>query len=134
MPLEIAAPIPPELRAADELLTQYGRWARMGRGGARGCGSAERHYRAPAGEVLEARREAVDVGMSTPDAIKCQKALARIPEPERIVLQVLYVPQRCPAHVQFRILRIHPTDSQARHLRGLTMFDYFRQKMERVWG
>lgn len=119
--IAIAAEIPDRLRDADELLTQYGRWA-SDRDTARRCGSAERYYRPEGWQAVDARREPKPVGMHIDVAMQCQRALARVPDRERIVLQVLYVPRRLPPEAQLRILRIPPRLSQERHRTGLTMF------------
>lgn len=121
--LDLAAAIPPQLSEADDLLTRYGRWATSGRSGAARCGSAEGHYRAESWQAVERRRAPLTIGMRLQEALTCQRALARVPEQERIVLTILYVPQRLPPEVQLRLLRIPPRLSQERHLRGLRMFD-----------
>lgn len=115
---DIAASIPVGLLAADDLLTRYGRWA-ITRGGRRRCGSAESAYRAPPNDEDRQPRELV---MDMLDALAVQRALARVPDMQRVVLAVLYVPQRMPPAVQLRLLRIPPRLSRDRHLSGLRMF------------
>ena len=125
--VNIASDIPESLRDADELLMRFGRWA-MHRRRQHHCGSAEGRYVAERGEALQARREAREVLMGAEEAMACQRALARVPDRERIVLEVLYVPKHIgerfvPPEAQFRVLRIPPRLSQVRHLSGLRMFD-----------
>lgn len=116
---DIAADIPPRLREADDILHRYGRWAkdriRLHR-----CGSAERAYRAPQDDI---DREPKPVLMHIDMAMACQRALARVPERERIVLSILYVPHRLPAQVLLNRMRIPPRLSRERHVQGLRMFD-----------
>lgn len=128
--LSIAADIPPDLADADRTLQAYGRWAttHSGRGG-RGGVTLDRMYRreADARESLEAyqrRRSHVptEALMETADALLAQRALQRVPDRERIVLSILYVPRRLPPQAQLRLLRIPPQLSQVRHLAGLRMF------------
>lgn len=128
-PQSIAADIPDALARADHLLTEYGRWAsrRNGRGMP---GTLDRMYRRESDgrESREAYRDRCAAMpqlplMSTPDALVVQRALTRVPDQERIVLTILYVPQRLPPQAQLRILRIPAQLSQVRHLAGLRMFD-----------
>lgn len=118
-PQQLYAHIPVELRRADDLLHRYGRWAkdrlRLYR-----CGSAERAYRSPPDDR---DREPKPILMHVDQAMACQRALARVPELERVVLAVLYVPHRVPVDLRLRRLRIPPLVSRERHLRGLRMFD-----------
>ena len=115
----IAADIPAELRGADDLLTRYGRWA-MHRHKKQRCASAEWMYRIPPNEDDRLPRE---VMLKDFDALAVQRALARVPDRERIVLAVLYVPQRLPAHVILQRMRIPARLSRERHLHGLRMFN-----------
>lgn len=128
-PLEdIAAAVPPNLAQADEMLTRYGRWARAsGRGGT--PYTVDRQYirEADRRESLEAyqrRRESAlrEMLLTVADAMRVQRALARVPDRERIVLAVLYVPRKVSPREQLRILRIPPRLSRERHLAGLRMF------------
>ena len=57
------------------------------------------------------------------EALACQRTLAKVPELERKVLTILYVPQRLPIEAQLRLAHIPPRLCQERHLRGLRMFD-----------
>ena len=114
----IAAEIPAALSDADEALMRYGRWAKD-RFKPQRCASAEGAYRSPANDDDRQPREIV---MSAPEAMAVHRALLRVPDRERIVLQVLYVPQRLPPEAQLRILRIPPRLSQQRHIEGLRMF------------
>jgi hypothetical protein len=114
----LAADIPLELREADELLMHYGRWARDRRRLHR-CGSAEGRYVSPPNDDDRVPGEIV---MPTPLAMVCQRALTWVPERERVVLAVLYIPRKVPAEVQLRRLRISPRMSQERHLLGLRIW------------
>ncbi len=123
-----AADIPPELARADDLLTQYGRWA-TSYGARKVAPTLDRMFirEADRKESLEAyqRRRAHVPGealMPTPDAMNVQRALARVPDVERIVLCMLYIPRRQPVHVQVAALRITPSLCRIRHLSGLRMF------------
>lgn len=122
--LNLSADIPPSLRNADDALTRYGRWA-MYRTAKRACGSAEGNYKAPANDDDRKPREQL---MQMQEALDCQRALARVPDVERVALTILYIPQHVngrlvPAVVQCRLLRLPPRLMQERHLRGLRMFD-----------
>lgn len=130
---DFAAVVPEPLREADEVLTAYGIWAtkRRGRGGP---DTLDRWFNRSAdpSESLDAfirRREHVPAPrvMSTPDALIAQRALARVADQERVVLAILYVPERLPPARQFLILRIPPQLSRTRHLAGLRMFDNLRR-------
>lgn len=114
----ISADIPGNLAEADELLTRYGRWA-MTRAGRERCGSAESMYRPPQND--DDRQPKAD-RLDMLDALNVQRALARVPDQQRVVLSVLYVPRRLPAEAQLRLLRIPPRLSRDRHLTGLRMF------------
>lgn len=122
----IAADIPLSLADADEALTLYGRWA-ADRDSRRRCGSAEGMYRAEGWHAVEDRRAPKGIGLTLVDALVCQRALARVPDHERTVLSILYVPRRLPAAAQLRMLRIPPRLAQERHLAGLRMFDNLRR-------
>ena len=124
----IAADISPDLADADEALTLYGRWA-ADRDSKRRCGSAEGMYRPTGWQAVDARRTPKGLGLTLQDALLCQRALARVPDRERVVLAVLYVPRRLPAEAQLRLLRIPPLLSQQRHLVGLRMFDNLRRAL-----
>lgn len=125
----IAAEIPTSLRYADDLLSAYGRWA-ADRPSARRCGSAEGNYRPGAGEALDARRETRQWSLRHDEAMLCQRALARVPDRERVVLSILYIPRRLLPEVQLRLMRIPPRLSRERHVAGLRMFDNIRQVLE----
>ncbi|NBO83659.1 MAG: hypothetical protein EBU75_12855, partial [Betaproteobacteria bacterium] len=56
------------------------------------------------------------------EAPQCQRTLARVPDVERAILVVLYIPRRMPAELQLRLLRVPPRLCRERHLRGLQMF------------
>ncbi len=118
---QIYADLPRELHDADEVMQLYGQWA-MDRGQKRRCGSAEGNYRAGGEGAREARREPVIKALTTEDALRCQRALASVADAERVVLTILYVPQRLPSEAQLRLLHIPPQLSRVRHLAGLRVF------------
>jgi hypothetical protein len=111
--------VPPDLIGADDALHKYGRWAKD-RMRLHRCGSAERSYRSPPDEK---DREPRAILMHIDQAMNCQRALARVPERERVVLAVLYVPHRMPVELRLKRLRIPPALSRERHILGLRMFD-----------
>lgn len=111
--------IPQRLREADEVLHAYGRWA-MDRYRKQRCASAEGMYRIPPGDDDREPREAL---MPTPDALVAHRALIRVPDLQRTVLHILYVPKRLPPEAQLRMLRIPAKLCQQRHMDGLAMFD-----------
>lgn len=123
-----AADIPRDLVEADDLLTQYGRWA-TSYGARKGAPTLDRMFirEADRKESLEAynrRRAHVPAAqlMSTPEAMNVQRALAKVPDQERIVLTILYIPKRQPVHMQVAALRLTPSLCRIRHLSGLRMF------------
>ena len=118
---QIYAELPRDLHDADEVLQMYGQWA-MDRGQKRRCGSAEGNYRAGGEGAREARRDPTIKALTTEDALRCQRALASVADAERVVLTILYVPQRLPSEAQLRLLRIPPQLSRIRHLAGLRVF------------
>jgi hypothetical protein len=118
--IQIYADLPKNLHEADEIMTNYGRWA-VDRGDKRRCGSVEGRYRPPGGQALEERRSPGE-SMVVERALRCQRALLGVPDLQRIVLTILYVPKRMPAEQQLRLLKIPPLLSQQRHLAGLRMF------------
>lgn len=126
MKLNFAADIPADLLDADELLHKFGRWA-MWRQPRTHCGSAEGRFQPGRGESLDARREAREVLLDPATAMACQRALARVPDKERLVLELLYVPRHVgqrlvSIEVQVRLLRLPARLCQERHLAGLRMF------------
>ena len=114
----LSAEIPLELLDADERLRLYGRWA-MHRHKKQRCGSAEGDYHVPPNDDDREPREMI---LGPDAAMVCQRALARVPGRERIVLAILYIPHRLPAAAQMRILGIPPRTSQERHLLGLKLW------------
>lgn len=114
--------IQPGLEWADDLLTRYGRWADSRSRGRRSCGSAEGNYRAPAVNDDDARRTPSMVLLNTPGALRVQRTLTRVPDRERTVLHVLYVPNRLPVVAQLRLLQVTPKTCRERHASGLRMF------------
>lgn len=119
--LDFSADIPPALHEADDILTRYGKWAAQGRA-VRTCGSAEGDYRPGGGEALASRREAADSPLSQDQRLAAQRALARVPEIERVVLAVLYVPARGSIGARLRAMGVPPRLSQERHLNGLRIW------------
>lgn len=116
-----SADLPASLAWADDLLTRYGRWAaQLGRGG-RTCGSAEGDYRAPVRGDDDARRTPA-VGLTAAEAVACNRSFQSVPDRERIVLRVLYVPQRQTVEAQLRLLRIPASLCRIRHESGVRMF------------
>ena len=124
MKANLAAEIPIDLHNADERLTRYGRWA-MERQRRHTCGSAEGRYRSFQDDE---DRKPMDMLQHIDEALACQRALAKVPEQERKVLTILYVPQRLPIEAQLRIAHIPPRLCQERHVRGLRMFDNLYKK------
>ena len=114
----LAAEIPLDLREADELLAKYGRWAKDRRRYER-CGSAEGAYKAPPNDD---DRQPKMPTLTLSEAMACQRALAGVPQAERIVLGVLYIPRKVPVEVQLRRLNVPPRLSRERHLSGLRMW------------
>lgn len=119
MKYNLAANIPISLRDADERLNKYGRWA-MDRMRVHCCGSAEGRYRSNQNDQDRAPKEVL---LHIDDAMRCQRAFAKVPERERKVLSILYIPKRLPVEVQLRLARIPPRLCQESHLLGLRMFD-----------
>ena len=109
--------IPPELRQADEVLEQYGRWA-QDRYQKQHCASIEHKYRPPA----RPGDEAPEPFIADFKALDVQHALVVVPMQYRRVLQALYIPQRLPPQAIRRQHRIKPGDWDASHLIGLRMF------------
>lgn len=118
MKVNFTAELPLGLVEADERLMRYGRWA-MERLRRQRCGSAEGKYRSFQDDEDRAPREVL---LHIDEALACQRALAKVPELERRVLQILYVPTRLPIEAQLRLAHIPPRLCQERHLRGLRMF------------
>ncbi len=125
MKVNLVQELPVELREADERLTRYGRWA-MDRLRRHRCGSAEGRYRSFQDDEDRVPREVLQ---HIDEALACQRALAKVPEQERKVLTILYVPQRLPIEAQLRMAHIPPRLCQERHLRGLRMFENLFRKV-----
>jgi len=119
----LSADVPGHLAWADELLTRFGRWA-MDRRRVHHCGSAEGKYKAPANDDDRKPREVLMPGF---EAMEVQRVLSRVPEQQRVVLEVLYIPRRWTVVQQMRFLRIPPKLSRERHLSGLQMFANLRR-------
>ena len=127
----LCSEIPESLKEADELLRFYGRWA-MTRRRIETCGSAEGNYRSPPRD--EDRRAPREVLMTTDDAMAVQRALARVPDTNRLVLAILYIPKRQPVEAQLRMARIPPRLSRERHIDGLRMFGNIHKAMRSKSG
>ncbi len=124
MKVNLVQELPVGLRDADERLTRYGHWAKD-RAKRHCCGSAEGRYRSTQDDQ---DRQPPEVLQHIDEALACQRALARVPELERKVLTILYVPQRMSIEMQLRLAHIPARLCQERHLRGLRMFEnLFRQ-------
>lgn len=124
-----AADVPADLRDADDALNEYGRWA-TSRGGRKGPNTLDRAYLREADhrESLEAwlRRRAHVPGkplMSTPAALRVQRALAQVDTGPRKALIALYIPAWPPLPVRLRKLDISPRQCREWHLEGLRLFD-----------
>lgn len=115
---QIAADLPPELQEADEILARYGRWA-MDRFRKQRCASAEGHYSIPPNDD---DREPKEIQLQAADVVIVNRALLAVPDRERIVLHVLYIPKRLPPQAQLRTLRIPPRLAAARHMQGVRYF------------
>ncbi|MBD8051339.1 hypothetical protein [Limnohabitans radicicola] len=120
----LSADIPQNLQEADERLTRYGRWA-MERDRRHRCGSAEGRYRSFQDDEDRAPKEVLQ---HIDEALACQRALAKVPELERAVLVILYVPRRQPIEAQLRLAQIPARLCRERHLQGLRMFDNLLRK------
>jgi hypothetical protein len=115
------AQIPAQLEQADAVLTQYGRWAAARSAKSGTCGSVERAYCAPS-RNYEERRDPREALMPALEAVRAQRAFIAVPDLERAVLSVLYVPRRQPVEQQLRLLRVAPRQCRERHAAGLRMF------------
>lgn len=120
----LSADIPQNLQEADERLTRYGRWA-MERDRRHRCASAEGRYRSFQDDEDRAPKEVLQ---HIDEALACQRALAKVPELERAVLVILYVPRRQPIEAQLRLAQIPARLCRERHLQGLRMFDNLLRK------
>ena len=127
-----SADIPEGLHEADSILTRYGRWAANTGRGARTCGSAEGRYRASGIEALESRRTPADVPLTPAQRVAAQRALVRVPDCERAVLSVLYVPRRQSIGHQLRLLGVPARLSAERHLLGLRIWWNLYQMLARA--
>ena len=114
-----AADLPESLQWADDLLTRFGRWSQS-RGGKATCGSAEGMYRGPAKDD-DMRRAPMPVGLTSEEAVNVNRALAAVPDQERVILRVLYI-VRSPVGLQLRVLRVPPKLCRERHATGVRMF------------
>jgi hypothetical protein len=124
----ILCDIPPSLRVADQLLTEYGRWATTW--GARGGSepTLERRFRRHLDRheslaAFDARRVPANPLMPVIEAMLCQRALSGVADRERIVLSIIYVRSRYPIHQMLRLMRIPASLCRIRHQAGLRMFD-----------
>lgn len=115
---QIAADVPEDLAEADDLLSKFGRWA-MDRRRTHRCASAEGQYQAPPNDDDRVPRE---VMLPAADAALINRALQAVPDRERVVLHVLYIPKRQPPAMQLRLFKIKPEAARQRHADGLRHF------------
>lgn len=115
---DLIKPIPDDLKEADELLEAYGRWA-QDRYKKQHCASAEGRYRPPPNDD-----DRQPLPYMPPDfkAMQVQRALQAVPDLQRVILHIMYVPKRLPPEAQLRMLRIPAKLCQDRHAVGLRMF------------
>lgn len=128
--VDIWAAFPESLSDADEALTRYGRWAADRSRMNRRCASAEGQYRGESWQAVEHRRAPAPITMLPEEVTLCQRALVKVTENERIILNILYIPKRLPPEAQLRILRIPPQLCQIRHLAGLRQFDNMHRSLK----
>jgi len=83
------------------------------------CGSVEGGYTSPQNDD---DREPKELLMSGRDVPKVNKALQAVPELERKILMLLYVPTKLSAVVQLKINRIPHRTCRERHATGVRMF------------
>lgn len=114
---QIYSDIPEELSEAEDLLCEYGRWARGGGGGPAGCGSAERMYRSKQDDE-DRRPSSVQPPRVRID--KINRALQQVPERWRLMLMWVYVSG--PLTVKLRAARIPARTARELHLEGVRMF------------
>ena len=107
--------IPPDLKEADRLLDQYGRWA-QDRYQKQHCASIEHKYRPPDNEPNP------EPFIADFRAMDIQRVLNLIPLQYRRVLQAHYIPKRMPEDAQRRMLRIPRKMWDETHALGLRMF------------
>ena len=122
---QIYAEIPKELHEAEELLREYGRWARGG-SGVETCGSIERNYRNLQDD--EDRRPS----SAMPPRIqidKTHRALIAVPELWRLVLMWVYVNRSLER--KLRMNRIPARIARERHLEGVIMFRNLYREINR---
>lgn len=93
------APVPSELKQAEEMLERYGAWA-QDRYKKQRCGSAEGNYNTPSS------RGDTPIVPFIPDwsAMQVQHALQVVPMQFRRVLLAYYIPQRKPWQAARRVL------------------------------
>jgi hypothetical protein len=116
------AEIPQELHATEDRLTRYGQWARD-HFVYRRCGSAEGAYRPPSNAADDPRRQARPATSRIDEIMQVHRALGALPDKERIVLHILYVPRRQPVAALLRMAGIPARLCRERHAAGLRMLD-----------
>lgn len=112
--------VPADLKEAEGLLIQYGRWAKDTDKRQR-CRSAEGFYVAP----YSGRDEDGDAPpplIPSWLAMNIQRALNCVPERERRVLQAYYIPQRQPYFVMMRKLGFSTRTWHEARVHGLRMW------------
>ena len=114
------AEVPQELHATEELLARYGQWAKD-KFVYRRCGSAEGAYRPPADQDDDPRRTPRPAKSSIDEIMRVHRALCSLPDRERIVLHILYVPRRQPVPALLRLANVPANVCRERHLLGLRM-------------
>lgn len=115
---DLVLPTPDDLKDAEELLIAYGRWAHD-RYRKQHCASAEGRYRAPPNDDDREPKAYIPPDFK---AMEVQRALQAVPDLQRAILHIIYVPKRLPPEAQLRILHIPPRLCQDRHRTGLRMF------------
>lgn len=120
-PLQLAADVPQELAAVDELLQRFGRWATESRGRRR-LDTVDRYYRAERSAVDAFRPEAPLRRLNAGEAAACQAAWSLLEAEQRAVLAVLYVRTTMDPEQQLRAARVDPAGSRELHLAGLRAF------------
>lgn len=112
--------LPTDLREADDVLAKYGRWALGGQGQGR-CGSAEGRYQS---DEVHARedREIREPMIADWSAMDVQRALCRVPERFRKVLQAHYIQRRNQMWITRRQLRLTAKTWSETRIAGVRMF------------
>ncbi|WP_312588997.1 hypothetical protein [Comamonas terrigena] len=116
---DIPITVPADLRHAEELLEQYGRWA-QDRYKKQRCASAEGAYRPPANR----EEEPMVPFIADWSAMQVQQALQVVPMQYRRVLFAIYVPQK-----------EHPFAARRRYRLQRDVWDHSRiEGLRRFWA